>query len=71
MIAFAGPHWLAWRDLTRPESELLRRLSAGSGSLAGRGRKPQAHFRDRLPETIALRACFNIVDSGGGHGKCQ
>jgi len=30
MVVFNRADWLAWLDLTRPESELLRPLSAGS-----------------------------------------
>jgi putative SOS response-associated peptidase YedK len=30
MVVLDRPNWLAWLDLTRPESELLRPLPAGS-----------------------------------------
>jgi hypothetical protein len=30
MVVLDRPDWLAWLDLTRPESELLRPLPAGS-----------------------------------------
>jgi hypothetical protein len=67
-VVLAGPHWLAWLDLTRPESELPRQLPAGSGSDYSAVRRVEDESRkhasrDRLwsPETIARRAFSKIM----------
>jgi len=68
MVDLAGPHWLVWLDLIRPESELLCQLPAGSGSDYSAVRRVEEEIhkhasRDSLrsPETIALRTCLKIL----------